>query len=107
MLRARQAAGTRSNEVIGQLQGALLQMAVRNHFRDHSEFFRLGGFDDAAGQQQIARTLVSNLPGKKYGDNGGKKTDFYLRVTELGFGHPPSKIAKGCDTPTPGITPPR
>jgi hypothetical protein len=63
-------------------------MLAGNNFADHAEFLGFGGFDDAAGEQEIARALVSDLPGEKNGDDGREETDFYFGVAEF--------LVRGC-----------
>src|SRR5258708_8378736 len=83
MLRARQAARTRCNEVVGELKGAFLQAIGGNHFRHHAKFLCFRCFDDASSQQEIARTLVSDLPREKHRNDCGQESDLHLGVSEF------------------------
>ena len=67
-----------------------------------SSLASLAGIDDAAGEQQIARAFVTDLPRQKDGNDRGQKTDFDFGVAEFRFGHGEREVAQRGDAAAAG-----
>jgi len=55
--------------LLGEFRGSRHEFVGGNDFRNQPELLRFTGFDEPSSQQQIARTLFSDLPRQENGNN--------------------------------------